>query len=105
MMRALTILALSVVGCGQAATEARSAPPAIPISAEEALAAPADHDARARVRFALAQHFEQAELREGGALFADLGTPGGAKYTSGGWSTQIGPDREIEGTSAALTIG
>jgi choline-sulfatase len=101
-MRALMICA--VLGCGQPAQHARPAAHDL-VTAEQAHAAPEDDGARSRVRFALAEHLERAELREGGGLFIDLGVPGGAKYTHGGWSSQVGPDRDVEGTSAALTIG
>ncbi len=44
------------------------------------------------VRYALARHLARAELRRGDALVIDLGVPGSAKYTIGGWRTRVGRD-------------
>jgi arylsulfatase A-like enzyme len=63
-------------------------------------------NARAAVRYDLGRHVARAEVREGRTLVMDLGVPGGAKYTLGGWLTGASDDREIGGvtvTSAAST--
>jgi arylsulfatase A-like enzyme len=44
------------------------------------------------VRYALARHLPRAELRQGSALVIDMGVPGAAKYTIGGWRTRVGRD-------------
>src|SRR5690349_6932429 len=40
-----------------------------------------------RIHYALARHVARAELREGDTVVVDLGVPGGAKSTLGGWLT------------------
>ncbi|MBX7190490.1 MAG: sulfatase-like hydrolase/transferase [Sandaracinaceae bacterium] len=43
-----------------------------------------------RVRYALARHVPRAELRQDDTLVLDMGVPGAAKYTIGGWRTRVG---------------
>jgi arylsulfatase A-like enzyme len=78
-----------------------------PAREPEARPAPADEPepTPVRVRFALASHFERAELRHGDALFVDFGDLAGAKYTLGGWQTGVDPRARVEGTKAALFPG
>jgi len=59
---------------------------------------------RRAVHYALADHLERAEVRHGERLVVDLGTPGGAKYTRGGWRTGFVPG-SVDGTSAVTARG
>ena len=52
--------------------------------------APATPTGAPRVRYALARHVARAELRQGRTLVLDMGVPGAAKYTIGGWRTRVG---------------
>src|SRR5690606_20856141 len=96
----LMILCALLTACGHASADPPSAAPHPP--ARGTSAAP---EGRARVRFDLARRFERADLFEGRASFIDLGTPGGAKHTWGGGYTRVGPDRELDGATAAITTG
>ncbi len=96
----LMILCALLTACGHASADPPSAAPHPP--ARGTSAAP---EGRARVRFDLARRFERADLFEGRASFIDLGTPGGAKHTWGGWYTRVGPERELDGATAAITTG
>lgn len=104
--RASLFVALLALGCGHPGekhTETPRAEPSTLDTAEtQAVNAPPE-ETRARVRFDLAEHFERAELRDGETRFLDLGAPGGAKYTWGGWYSHFGPVHEIDGTNAAIT--
>lgn len=51
---------------------------------------PSEATGTARVRYALARHVARAELRQGQTLVIDMGVPGAAKYTIGGWRTRVG---------------
>lgn len=95
-------LALGIAGCnsahadpphGQPAPHAAAPPPANPVGRG------------ARTRFDLGRHVARAELRFGATLVEDFGVPGGGKYTLGGWLTNTGEDRAIDGTSALLLPG
>jgi len=74
------------------------APPAQPDSVESS-------GLEARLRYDLAAHLERAEIRQGATLIADLGMPGGAKYTLGGWLTSMRGPVEVDGTSCAVLEG
>jgi arylsulfatase A-like enzyme len=54
---------------------------------------------RMAVRYDLARHVARAEIREGCTLVIDLGVPGGAKYTLGGWWTGADDDRDVGGVT------
>lgn len=95
-------------GCGHASREPSSETPRMQPSASVEPTPvteqpPPPDGAPPRVRFDLASRFDRAELREGSAVFVDLGTPGGAKHTWGGWYSNVGPDLEVDGASAAIT--
>ena len=60
---------------------------------------------QARPYFALAEHLERAEVRQGGALWMDYGVRGDAKYTLGGWLTGTGSAVELDGASARIVPG
>src|SRR6185436_14594212 len=47
---------------------------------------------------------ERAEIRFHGTQILDLGSPQGAQHTAGGWMSNLGPDRELDGASAAISI-
>ncbi|HJL19150.1 MAG TPA: sulfatase [Sandaracinaceae bacterium LLY-WYZ-13_1] len=89
-------MALLLLGCSSAAAD----PPSTPAPATS----PARETGRARVRFDLATHFERAELRHGATLHVELGSPGGARHTAGGWLSNVGPDRAIDAVDAAITV-
>lgn len=93
--RSILLFALAL-GCAHASADdpESEAPRPPPTSAT---------DGRARVRFDLARHFERAELRDRATDVVELGAPGGAKHTWGGWMSSVGPDRELDGASAAIT--
>lgn len=112
------------IGCDTSDTEVRQAranpqPPAseraggsnAPASSEpkqassDSEAEEAEPPVAYEVRYGLATHLERAELRHQGALVADLGVPGGAKYTLGGWQTGVGSSRIVDGTSVAIVPG
>lgn len=58
-----------------------------------------------RVFYALGEHRERAELRQGEARVVDFGTPAAAQYTLGGWRTRTGPDLRIDGATALMFEG
>jgi choline-sulfatase len=58
-----------------------------------------------RVHYDLAGHLERAELFHGAAQVMDLGVPGGAKHSLGGWQTLVGDDAVVDGTSVAVVSG
>ena len=60
--------------------------------------------ARGRIRYDLLAHPARAEVREGETLAVDLGAPGGAKHTLGGWQTDFA-DAIVEDTTVALVAG
>jgi choline-sulfatase len=101
--RLLIPCAALALSCAHASAD----PPSAPAPERSALSpeAPAIESARARIRFALARHFERAEIRYLGTQILDLGSPAGSQHTAGGWMSNVGPDREIDGASAAISIG
>ncbi|MFW5926402.1 MAG: sulfatase-like hydrolase/transferase [Myxococcota bacterium] len=87
------VLSLCVLGagCGSPTRGEPATSPAAPSAAAERGETPPDPPAPrpVRVHYALAAHPERAELREGRTLVVDLGRPSGAKYTLGGWRTDV----------------
>jgi arylsulfatase A-like enzyme len=67
-------------------------------------AAAAGEPARVRVRYDLAAGLAHAEVREGDALVIDLGGPGGARHTLGGFRTDV-VETEVDGSGVAVTGG
>ena len=107
-----TLPLLLLLGCGSAtaepplaATPARAEADAIRVhGAPRAPAAGAAEDLPpGRIRYDLAAHLARAELRQGRALLIDHGSPGGAKYTLGGWLTAIADGQVLEESSVAVT--
>lgn len=110
-------LTLLLAACGLAhADPPHGAPPAhttaaaAPVANAAASAAPrttAEQSPRptARVHYSLARHIARAELRQGTTLVEDFGVAGGAKYTLGGWLTNTGDNRNLDGVSALILPG
>lgn len=98
MKRHTFLLLVLAAGCAHASADEPAGPAPDPAPGREVAA-----EGRARVRYDLARHFERAELRYRATDVIDLGVPGGAKHTWGGWASGVGPDREIDGASAAVT--
>lgn len=98
MPRRLLLTIALVTGCAHASADEPEG--AAPRPSPRASAP----EGRARVRFDLARRFERADLRDRATDVVDLGVPGGAKHTWGGWTSSVGPDREVDGASAAITV-
>jgi choline-sulfatase len=104
-------LALAIAGCSSAYADPphQQAAPQRQVAAPTAAARPAPTPTpsgrAARVRYDLAHHVARAELRFGTTLVEDFGVAGGSKYTLGGWLTNTGEDRVVDGTSAMLLPG
>ena len=109
MMRLRSLIVcgtLAMVGCGLASAD----PPHASQSGGGGSGGPASGSAAptgpVRVHLDLARYVARGELRRGNTLVEDLGVPGGAKYTLGGWMTQTGGLVVLEdGTSALLVPG
>ena len=67
--------------------------------------APALPDAAMTEVYDFVAHPARAEVRTGDTLFADLGTAAGAKYTNGGFRTQLGEDQLLGGATTTLVPG
>ncbi len=111
------LVASSLTGCTTASAETagRAAHPAAPDSAKAGAlpvggeASPHAHpespvSARS-VLYDLAAHRDHAELRHGNELVIDLGAPGDAKYTLGGWGTRMRKGVTVGDTTAAFVRG
>ncbi len=96
MSKRIVFAASLAVGCAHASADPPGDAPAPAVGHDSG-------EGRPRVRFDLAQHLERAELRRDGTLFVDLGTLGGGKHTWGGWPSNVGDDRTLDGTTAAIT--
>lgn len=79
------------------------APAAAPAGPAPSGPAPAPEGAE-RLRYDLAAHLARAELRHGTSPVIDLGTPGGHKYTLGGWRTRVAVESVLEGDASASAI-
>jgi arylsulfatase A-like enzyme len=117
--RALLLVTAGLCTCGSSsdtppATAPTGASPETPTGTEpattttESPSAEGDREAARptgspRVRYALARHVPRAELRQGETLVLDMGVPGSAKYTIGGWRTRVGAsvNERPEGQPAA----
>lgn len=109
MRELVAVLSLCVLGsgCGSPTRGEPATPsPAPSAAASEAPAAATDPPPRqpVRVHYDLAAHPERAELREGRTLVLDLGRPSSAKYTLGGWRTDVVTGR-WEGRPVGLITG
>lgn len=74
-------------------------------SAEQTSPAAAPEQTAWRTHLDFLTHRGWAELRQGDALAIDFGTPGGHKYTLGGWRTRIGDDHRFRETTTTLISG
>ncbi len=119
--RALLLVAAGLAACGSssdtppatalAPTDPTADPPATATTESpgtEGDPAPAAAGGAPRVRYALARHVPRAELRQDDTLVLDMGVPGSAKYTIGGWRTRVGasvserPEGQPPATSSVI---
>ena len=98
----LCLCALLLASCASASADPPGGP--APSDPEGSVSRADARGDRPRVRFALARHLERATLHDGETLHVELGDASGSRHTAGGWLSGFGPDREIAGARAALTL-
>ncbi|GAB5541941.1 MAG: hypothetical protein SangKO_017010 [Sandaracinaceae bacterium] len=98
----LCLCALSLASCASASADPPGGP--APSDPEGSVSRADAQGDRPRVRFALARHLERATLHDGETLHVELGDASGSRHTAGGWLSGFGPDREVAGARAALTL-